>query len=250
MKGLGCRLVWLLGLACAQGGDPLPVVATGRTVEEPAFEYAPPETGPIDLDATFLQPNVEDVDGVAAYVHVTPADMPLRVAVGYPRVPARYGSKAGTRDVAVEAMRMWEDAIQPVVPWFELAFVEKDPSAPVQVVWKSRITGPWGGFGGVRHWVEGTELRVGGVMEVSTTPYGSLGSDARLDLDEIRLLVAHEFGHVLGLRHCLDCDSAMNYAWHTRDRVLVTVIDALTFAALVEQPNGMRVDGRRLSTLP
>ncbi len=250
MKGLGCRLVWLLGLACAQGGDPLPAAGTGRSIEEPAFEYALPESGPIDLDTTFLQPNVEDVDGVAAYVHVTPADMPLRVAVGYPRVPARYGSKAGTRDVAVEAMRMWEDAIQPVVPWFELAFVEKDPSAPVQIVWKSRIIGPWGGFGGVRHWVEGTELRVGGVMEVSTTPYGSLGPDARLDLDEIRLLVAHEFGHVLGLRHCLDCDSAMNYAWHTRDRVLVTVIDALTFAALVEQPNGMRVDGRRLSTLP
>ena len=250
MKELACRLVWLLGLACAQGGDPLPAVGTGRTVEEPAFEYALPESGPIDLDATFLQPNVEDVDGVEAYVHVTPADMPLRVAVGYPRVPARYGSKAGTRDVAIEAMRMWEDAIQPVVPWFELAFVEKDPSAPVQVVWKSRITGPWGGFGGVRHWVEGSELRVGGVMEVSTTPYGSLGPDARLDLDEIRLLIAHEFGHVLGLGHCLDCDSAMNYAWHTRGRVLVTEIDALTFAALIEQPNGMRVDGRRLSTFP
>ena len=93
---------------------------------------------------------------------------------------------------------MWEDAIQPIVPWFELAFVEKDPSAPVQIVWKSRIIGPWGGFGGVRHWVEGTELRVGGVMELSTTPYGSLGPDARLDLDEIRLLIAHEFGHAAG----------------------------------------------------
>ena len=250
MTGRGCRLLWLLGLACAQGGDPLPAAGTGRSIEEPAFEYALPESGPIDLDTTFLQPNVEDVDGVAAYVHVTPADMPLRVAVAYPRVPARYGSKAGTRDVAIEAMRMWEDAIQPIVPWFELAFVEKDPSAPVQIVWKSRIIGPWGGFGGVRHWLEGTELRVGGVMEVSTTPYGSLGPDARLNLDQIRLLIAHEFGHVLGLGHCLDCDSAMNYAWHTRGRVLVTEIDARTFAALVEQPNGIRVDGRRLSTLP
>ncbi len=163
-------------------------MGTGRPVEESAFEYALLESGPIDLDTTFLQPNVEDVDGVAAYAHVTPADMPLRIAVGYPRVPARYGSKPATRDVAIEAMRMWQDAIQPLVPWFELAFIEKDPSAPVQIVWKSRIIGPWGGFGGVRHWMEGTELRVG----------------------------------------------------------VVTEIDALTFAALVKQPNGMRVDGRPL----
>ena len=87
---------------------------------------------------------------------------------------------------------MWQDAIQPLVPWFELAFVQKDPSAPGQIIWKSRILGPWDGFEGVRHWVEGTEPRVG----------------------------------------------------------VVTEIDALTFAALIEQPNGMRVDGRRLSTLP
>ncbi len=63
MKGLGCQLLWLLGLACAQGGDPLPAVGTGRPVEESAFEYALLESGPIDLDTTFLQPNVEDVDG-------------------------------------------------------------------------------------------------------------------------------------------------------------------------------------------
>ena len=44
------------------------------------------------------------------------------------------------------------------------------------------------------------------------------------------MLVAHEFGHILGLGHCLDCDSAMNYSWHTRDRVFVTRtdIDALS----------------------
>ncbi len=39
------------------------------------------------------------------------------------------------------------------------------------------------------------------------------------------MLFAHEFGHILGLGHCLDCDSAMNYSWHTRDRVFVTQTD-------------------------
>jgi len=42
----------------------------------------------------------------------------------------------------------------------------------------------------------------------------------------------------------------MNYAWHTRGRIIVTELDALTFAALVEIPNGTRVDDRPLSFLP
>ena len=46
-----------------------------------------------------------------------------------------------------------------------------------------------------------------------------------LTIDEISMLIAHEFGHVLGLGHCLDCDSAMNYSWETRDRVFVTRTD-------------------------
>ena len=38
-------------------------------------------------------------------------------------------------------------------------------------------------------------------------------------------MIAHEFGHVLGLGHCLDCDSAMNYSWQTIGRVIVTGTD-------------------------
>jgi hypothetical protein len=68
-----------------------------------------------------------------------------------------------------------------------------------------------------------------------------------MPVDELRLLIAHEFGHVLGLGHCLDCDSAMNYAWHTRDRILVTPVDVRTFRALVEKPNGSRVDGKPMA---
>jgi len=46
-----------------------------------------------------------------------------------------------------------------------------------------------------------------------------------LEVAEVGLLVAHEFGHVLGLGHCLDCDSAMNYSWSTIGRVVVTQTD-------------------------
>ncbi len=70
-----------------------------------------------------------------------------------------------------------------------------------------------------------------------------------LTIDEVRLVIAHEFGHVLGLYHCLQCDSAMNYAWHTRDRILVTPTDAATFLVLTRQPSGHRVDGKPLTLL-
>lgn len=46
-----------------------------------------------------------------------------------------------------------------------------------------------------------------------------------LEIREIEFLVSHEFGHILGLGHCLDCDSAMNYAFHTRERIFVTQVD-------------------------
>ncbi len=76
-----------------------------------------------------------------------------------------------------------------------------------------------------------------------------IGPDATLEIDDIRILIAHEFGHVLGLGHCHDCDSAMNYSYNSLGRVIVTELDALTFAALVQQPNGFRVDGQPLASL-
>jgi hypothetical protein len=204
---------------------------------------------PIDPASTFMGPNVEDRDGTPAYIHLTEHDMPLRVSIGYPKLAPRFGSREDGRIAAIDAIRLWESAIQPHLCWFRLEFVEKDESAAVQVIWKRRITGPYAGFGGLRYVVRDGRLWVGGEMQISTSPSGSAGLEARLRLAEIPFLVAHEFGHVLGLGHCLECDAAMNYSWATLGRVIVTDEDVRAFLALVDQPNGTRVDGRLMEIL-
>jgi hypothetical protein len=193
----------------------------------------------------FLQANWKDADGTAGFLHVTPDDMPLVVAVGLPKEPPKRGSRREAREAAMEAIRQWEGAIQPRLPWFEVRFVEKDSDAAVQIQWKRRITGPWAGFGRLRYWIEDRTLRVGGEMEVSTRP----DDFSQLTVDGVRLLITHEFGHVLGLGHCHACDSAMNYEWDTEKEIWVTDLDVETFVALVAQPNGHRVDGRPFSFL-
>ena len=56
----------------------------------------------------------------------------------------RYAGSRKAREVAIEAMQLWEEALRPALPWFELEFVEADPTAAVQVEWKraSRAPGP------------------------------------------------------------------------------------------------------------
>ena len=203
----------------------------------------------IDPASTFMGPNVEDRDGTPAYIHLTEHDMPLRVSIGYPKIAPQFGSREDARIAAIDAMRLWESAIQPHLCWFRLEFVEQDESAAVQVIWKRRFAGEYSGWGGMRYSVREGRLRVGGEMQISTTPSGHTAFHTRLRLEKIPFLVAHEFGHVLGLGHCLECDAAMNYSWATLGRVIVTEEDVRAFLALVDQPNGTRVDGRRMEIL-
>ena len=65
---------------------------------------------------SYLQPNTEDTDGTAAYIHFEESDMPLRVFVDMPRQPARLASSKQTREAVLDGMRVWEKALAPTYP--------------------------------------------------------------------------------------------------------------------------------------
>lgn len=227
----------LLLLACAGGGPTAgaPKRVTDVLPDSPPAPSANPDDG-------FLAPNAEDVDGTPMYVHYTADDMPLQVDVQLPKLAARYASREQTDAAVVGAIQEWAKKIQSVVPWFALEIVRGAKDPDIVVEWKTRITGEAAGWGGTEWTIQDGRLRVRGHLQYATKP--CLEIRCQLELGELTLLVTHEFGHTLGLGHCLDCDSAMNYSWETRERVFITEVDLQTIAALYRMPNGTRVDGK------
>jgi predicted Zn-dependent protease len=233
-----CRLLAASALALSCAAPP----KSHRGDALPGASEAPQVTGSsAGGDDGFLQPNAKDSDGTPMYVHYTAEDMPLRVDVQLPKLAARLASREQTDEAVIEAIRSWEAAIQPVVPWFKLEIVRGQRDAAIEVEWKTRISGDASGWGGLGWSTAGGRMLVRGRLEYATKP--CLAMECQLDLAQLKLVVTHEFGHTLGLMHCLDCDSAMNYSWETRERVLITEVDVRTIRALYALPNGTRVDG-------
>src|SRR5262245_31493382 len=176
-----------LALSTACAPSPVRDVLPGQVTSPPATAREG------EGDDGFLAPNAEDTDGAPMYVHFTEDDMPLRVAVQMPKLAARYASLAETRAAVVHAIESWQTAIQPVLPWFEIEIVSSEAGADVVAEWKTRITGEAAGRGSIGWTVVGGRMRANGWLEYATKP--CLEIRCQLELDHLRLLMIHEFGH-------------------------------------------------------
>ncbi len=160
MKASTSVLLLAAGVAGCSASPEAPTASSARLIEVVAPLRAPAEPpGPVDPQRTYLAPNTEDVDGTPGFVHYEREHMPLRVNVDSPRESARYASRDETNDAVLDGLRMWAQAIQRTLPWFSIALVSGDESAPIQIRWRRRIPGSGrAGQGGIGWSREGGEL--------------------------------------------------------------------------------------------
>lgn len=202
------------------------------------------EVEEVPASQLFLAPNVVDADGAPAIVHFTRADMPLRVAIGPNPLHARDQTPEETVRLAIRCLQIWEGQIRRLYPWFKLAFVEPDPEAPIQIEWKGRGRYFLPAFGEIHHRVEGGRLGVRGVVTLAPQPIP--GQDTRVHPGAFAYWTIHAAGRALGLPDCWDCDSVMSMDFLRRGEMLPSSVDLRSFEALMETPNGLRIDGRPL----
>ena len=80
-----------LGLGCAaapQAEAPAAQQASPASAKSATPASLPPGAAQHERDAECTRPNVDDAGGTPACAQVTPADMPLRIALEFPRVGA------------------------------------------------------------------------------------------------------------------------------------------------------------------
>jgi predicted aspartyl protease len=237
-----------LKLAYAQTGAEAEADALAVRIEFP--DRPPPGSqdrgvAEIDAAALYLEPNVVDVDGTPAFVHFGERDMPLTVAIPLPDSSAIGSWPEDTRRAAVSGFNAWAYAIRRILPWFELDVHEEHPDPDIAVRWSRRPRGYLPARGAIGYRIEEGSLRVTGEIVLSTQPIPS--QRARVSPGELRVHAMHAFGSALGLPDCRRCDSMMSLAWRRRDSFVVSDLDLRTFEALVQTPNGLRVDGGQLA---
>ena len=99
MRRVASLLLWAAALACAGGGPGAPAVG--------ALQPLPEGSGRIDefLAAGRL------ANGEDAYVHVTPEQMPWRIAVPLPKDSPKYASRKQGCEAVIDAMKECERAL-------------------------------------------------------------------------------------------------------------------------------------------
>jgi len=193
-----------------------------------------------------LVPNARDIDGTPVWLHHGEPG-PLHVAIREPLVPARGSDPQETRLMAVRGFREWEQAIRRQLPAFRLEVASEDPAAEIQVVWSRRPAHLLTGAGEIHYERIGDAAGVRGSITLSTQPAAAPRYTATLA--DVRAFATHAFGRALGLTDCTGCASVMSSDWRAERPARVRPLDVQSYARLIRQPSGMRVDGRALRPL-